>query len=182
MDAPTRLSYRCLGGTPEDPHEWWRISRSGRRPDERVEGRICKRKEPYTAPSACSSCPAYRGRRYDTSIATGLYPDGEPYALSSSEYAAWQRAMDLALEHDDFSGIARFEVRMEAGIGDQTLRRIGDPDALDRRAAYMRGYRKGRSRTDEDRARDAERARRYRKRHVTAPRAREASQECYRER
>lgn len=155
----------CLGGTREEPREWIRIRPGGVL--EHQAGRVCDRTEPRTSRPYCSPCPAYRGKRTDTTRATGLYPDGEPYALSVAEHAAYEVAIAAALEDDDFSLIAAWESRLAEGIGDQALRRIGDPDALERRAAYMREYRKAHP-VDPT---NAERQRRWRARHrnVNAP-------------
>lgn len=132
----------CLGGTKEQPREWIRIRAGGIL--EHHAGRVCDRTHHLTNRAYCSPCPAYRGRRTDTTIATGLWPDGEPYALSTGELAQYEAAMDAALD-DDFDLIAAWETRMAEGIGDRTLREIGDPGALERRASYMRAYRRGRN-------------------------------------
>lgn len=104
---------------------------------------------------ACSPCPAYRGIRSDTSPATGLWPDGTPYGLAAREHVEYEAALTAALEDDDFGPITAWETRLAEGIGDRTLRELGDPDALDRRAAYMRAYRQRRPGYDKSTARVA---------------------------
>lgn len=134
------VSYNCLGGTVEEPRKWHRLDPTGRRPDQELVGRWCKFTAPYTSPRTCSSCPAYRGVRYDGSPATGLTAAGDPYALSDAEYRRWQETQEYILETDDFQALDRFAMFVLEGIGDQALRRMGDPGALDRRAAYMRDW------------------------------------------
>lgn len=134
------VSYNCLGGTVEEPRTWYRLDPTGRRPDQELEGRWCKVTTPYTSPRTCSSCPAYRGRKFDGEVATGLTPAGEPYALSAAEYKRWQETSEYILETDDFLALDRFEAFVLEGIGDQALRRMGDPGALERRAEYMRRW------------------------------------------
>jgi len=131
----------CLGGSPEAPRGWVRLTVDGR--IEHHAGRVCNRTHPLTNRRFCSPCPAYRGIRTDSSTATGLYPDGTPYGLSAHEYDEYGAALVAMLEDDDPAPFAAWESRL-TGIGDRTLREIGDPDALDRRAAYMRDYRKRR--------------------------------------
>lgn len=154
----------CIAGTRQQPREWIRIRPGGVL--EHHEGRVCDRVKPMTSRSYCSPCPAYRGTRSDTTQATGLWPDGEPYALTPDELAQYETAIEAALEDDNFDLIAAWETRLTEGIGDQSLRLIGDPAALERRAAYMRAWRKGRP----DPTNAARQARfRARKRNVSAP-------------
>ena len=155
----------CLGGNPDEPREWIRLTVDGR--IELQAGRICNRTRPGTARAFCSPCPAYRGVKTDTTRATGLYPDGSPYALSIAEHEAYEVALAAAIDDDDFSAIGAWETRLAEGIGDQALRRIGDPDALERRAAYMRDYRRAHPGKDKSASRMARL--RARKSDVTAP-------------
>lgn len=165
--SPEASPIACLGGSREHPRQWVQLRADGT--VELHEGRICDRVHPLTNRRYCSPCPAYRGTRTDTSTATGLWPDGTPYALAAGDYELYERAATAALEDDDFSLFALFEARVSEGIGDQALRRIGDPDALERRANYMRVWRQGRPDST-----NADRQRRWRARHrnVTAPLAR----------
>lgn len=128
----------CIAGTVERPRQWVRFAAG--EPVE-MDGRWCDRKEPFTARAQCSSCPAYRGVRYDTSLATGVAPSGDPVGLTMSEYVDWRDAQEEALIDDDFSLIAAWQDRMLAGIGQRALRDIGDPDATDAWNKYMRTYR-----------------------------------------
>lgn len=165
----------CIAGTVESPKRWVRF-RAGE-PEEH-EGRWCDRTEPHTSRASCSSCPAYRGTRWDGTHATGIAPSGDLIALSAGEYDAWQKATELADEEDDFSLLRLFFAGIEGGVGERTMRDNGDPDAGDRWAAYMRGYRE-RMREDQlERQRETTRLRvqRHRERqrascNVSTPRA-----------
>ncbi len=153
----------CIAGTVSDPLPWVRLRADGT--IEQHVGRWCKRTADWTSKRQCSSCPAYRGNRLDGTTSTGIGPDGLPYGLRQAEHELYEAALEAALD-DDFSLIAAFETRLADGVGDQVLRKLGDPDALDRRAAYMRDYRKGRPDGT-----GAARQRRWRERHrnVNAP-------------
>lgn len=130
----------CLGGTREEPRDWVRISPDGE--ETPMTGRFaCNVVGPRTSRRKCSGCPAYRGIRRDGSTATGLAPDGTPYALRPAELEQYRAALEAALVDDDFDGIAAFEARMTEGIGDRTLLQLGDPGALDRLASRVRGWR-----------------------------------------
>lgn len=154
----------CLGGTPDEPRRWFRYQQGEAVP---MDGRHCTRTHPFTSRRVCSSCPAFRGTRSDGTLATGLFPSGEPYGLRPDEHEAYQAAVDAALFDDDFSLVGLFEARMLEGIGDKTLLRIGDPDALARRAEYARKYRKQRGNAP-DREATRERVRRLRARRKAA--------------
>lgn len=130
----------CIAGTVDNPKRWVRF-RAGE-PEEH-EGRWCDRIEPHTSRASCSSCPAYRGARWDGTHATGIAPNGDLIGLSAAEYDAWQKATELADEDDDFSLLRLFFAGIEGGVGERTMRDNGDPDAQDRWAGYMRSYRAG---------------------------------------
>jgi hypothetical protein len=127
----------CIAGTVEKPKKWIRFVASEA---VEVEGRWCDRTQPFTNRRACSSCPAYRGVRWDGSLATGVAPNGDPVGLSPQEYDAWQVAQDAALIDDDFGPIGLFADQM-TGIGVRSLARIGEPEAQATQARYMRGWR-----------------------------------------
>lgn len=150
----------CIAGSVERPRPWIRFA--GGEPQE-LEGRWCDRTEPYTNRRKCSSCPAYRGVRYDGSVATGCAPNGDPIGLTVPEYADWRDAQEEALLEDDFSLLASWQERMNGGLGERALRDIGDPDASDRWASYMRDYRdRNPEYVDRNREQSRERMRRYR--------------------
>lgn len=139
----------CLGGTPADPHPWVRLTADGA---ETIRGRICNRANPRTSPRKCASCPAFRGIRRDGTLATGMAPDGEYYGLTPEEHVQYEAAIE-ARDEDDWEPMTLFDQRMSREIeiiggkrvvthfGDRALRAIGDPDALERWAGYMREYR-----------------------------------------
>lgn len=128
----------CIGGTVEEPRPWIRFKSDQ---EERLDGRWCDRQQPFTSRRSCSSCPAYRGVRWDGTIATGIAPNGALVALTEDEYREYQAATEASFDGDD--GPWRiFISRLEEGIGERALREIGDPDAQAAHAAYMRDYRK----------------------------------------
>ena len=149
----------CIAGTVEKPLPWIRF-RGGEAVE--LDGRWCDRLQPYTNRRSCASCPAYRGVRWDGSVATGLAPNGDPIGLRPDEYAAWQAAQDAALIDDDFAPLGRFADRVAGGMGTQALARIGDPDALETLAVRVRDWR----------AANPDRARELTREHVRAYRAR----------
>lgn len=149
----------CIAGTVEKPLRWVRFTAG--EPVE-LEGRWCDRIQPFTNRVACSSCPAYRGTRYDGSEATGVAPSGDPIGLTVDEHERWQAAQDAALIEDDFSLLGAWQERMAGGPGERALRDIGDPDAAERWAGYIADWRKA----NPDRAKELNRA------HARAYRAR----------
>jgi hypothetical protein len=149
----------CLGGTYEHPKPWMRHWPDGR--VQRIDGRICTDKKrllnPHTSRRSCAGCPAFRGLRWDGTVANGLGTDNEtPVGLSIDESARYEEAMDAALIEDDYEPLFGWLSRQDrelvtnpdgthhviVGIGERGLRRIGDPGATERAAAYMREYRK----------------------------------------
>lgn len=140
----------CIAGTVEKPLHWVRF-RAGEAVE--LEGRICDRIQDFTSRRSCSSCPAYRGVRWDSSQATGVAPNGDPMGLTVDEYGRWTDAQEAALIEDDFAPMARFTDQMSGGMGLQSLARIGDPDALDTLAQRQR----------EQRAKDPEHAKELRR-------------------
>jgi hypothetical protein len=147
----------CLGGTRDEPRIWWRYNAAGE--FVRVEGRICqgnpkRYNNPHTSRRGCAECPAFRGLRWDERVKNGLAPDGSPVALSSAEHGRYQLAIEASWD-DDMEPLFAFERSMDreaiqrtdgtwqvkAGWGERTLLRIGDPDATERRAAYLRKWR-----------------------------------------
>lgn len=147
----------CLGGTPAQPLPWIRFRAGG--VEERIEGRWCERQQPFTSRQSCSSCPAYRGVRWDGTTATGLAPNGDLIALRADEYAQLVIAREKAFEDDDFSLLGALYARLEGAVGERTMRENGDPDAQDRWAAYMREYRARMDQEQRDRAREKTRQR-----------------------
>lgn len=131
----------CLGGTVEEPRIWWRLGEDGYI---RVEGRICDRESPRTSKTACWACVAYRG----PTVPPRPYfnPDGDPYAMSDLEHDRYDDAVEATFD-DDFGPLAmlldQIRARTEGAqaIGDQALRRIGDPDALARDVARHQAWR-----------------------------------------
>lgn len=149
----------CIAGSVERPRTWIRFA-SGEPVTQ--EGRWCDRLQPFTNRTSCASCPAYRGIRYDGSVATGVTPSGDPVGLTPSEHEAWQLAQDAMLIEDDFSRIGAWLDRMNASMGTQALARIGEPEALAVLADRVRDWRANHP----DRARELNRehARAYRQR------------------
>jgi hypothetical protein len=110
---------------------------------------------PRTSRRLCAECPAFRGLRYDGKVANGLNVLDDPIGLTLEEHERYEAAMDALNFDDDFGPLGLFLSRQErelvehsdgthhviAGIGEQGLRRIGDPDALDRHAERMRAWR-----------------------------------------
>lgn len=144
----------CLAGTVENPRPWMRYWKD--REPERFEGRICNRTNPRTNRNQCSVCPAFRGVRYDTVLATGLDVDDEPYGLSIEEHHEYQRALEAKFIDDASDPLAVFLSRMQLeatkdpltgrwqvthGIGARTLAMIGDPSGLAVQAAKSREWR-----------------------------------------
>lgn len=161
----------CIAGKQEDPREWIRFV--GGEPVPQY-GRPCTRTQWRTDRLACSSCPAFRGRRWDGTTATGLNVDGSPYGLTADEYQRWAAAMEVALIEDDFTQVARFEDSMMGEVGERTLRMIGDPEATERWAEYHRAYRRRMDDAQRERQREATRRRvarwRAKRRNVNTPR------------
>jgi hypothetical protein len=148
----------CLGGTRDEPRIWWRYNANG--DFVRVEGRICQNDakryaNPRTSRTKCAMCPAFRGVRANGTAANGCAPNGDPIGLSSAEHGRYQLALEAALD-DDMEPLFAFERSREReaiqrtdgtwhvvpGWGEATLLRMGDPDATERRAAYLREWRK----------------------------------------
>lgn len=161
----------CLAGTVDAPRRWVRFVAG--EPVE-LEGRHCTRQQPFTNRQQCSSCPAYRGIRYDGSQATGITPSGDPIGLSVDEHKRWEAAQEAQFIDDDTGPIVMWQERMAGGMGDRALRFIGDPDASDRWASYMRDYRARMTddQLDRQRAATRERVRRHRARNVSTALAR----------
>lgn len=170
----------CLGGTEKEPRLWVRYYPDGR--TDRVDGRICtgkRRANPHTSRRSCAACPAFRGLRWDGTVANGLGTDEmTPMGLTVDEWERYEAAlMSKEIDDDDeplWAWYSRQDRELKTnsdgthrvlvGIGERGLRKIGDPDAIDRynarqrewrsshpgsdrrgyrdRAAYMREYRK----------------------------------------
>lgn len=145
----------CIAGTVDSPRRWVRFAHGQ---PVRMEGRWCDRAQDFTSRRTCSSCPAYRGIDIFGQLVTGMAPNGEPLGLTADEYAAYEAAVEASFD-DDFSLMRAWFDRMDAGVGERALREHGDPDATDRWAAYMRGYRERMD--DEQRERDRDRRREY---------------------
>lgn len=126
----------CLGGTIENPLPWIRLFRDGR-PERQEYGRVCNRTESYTSRNACSGCVAYRGRRWDTTVATGIQFGEDPYALRPWEYDRYQAALEAQFD-DDYAPLNVFLDQMESGVGVRTLARNGSLDAEEVYRAYDR--------------------------------------------
>jgi hypothetical protein len=163
----------CLGGTPEKPRTWWRYVTASWDPNDMatgIHGRTCDREKEVTNRRFCSSCPAYRGRHWNgKDLLTGMTLDGGILALSDDER---ERFLDLWEESEDpftdqrVQAFRDYLVNGRTGAyGDETLRRIGDPDALARDAAKVR-ERRARSGRYRDYMRDYMRA--YRRRQAVS--------------
>ena len=147
----------CLGGTAEEPRVWVRYYSDGR--TEEVDGRICtgyRKASAHTSRRLCAACPAFRGLRWDGTVSNGLSVDGlTPFGLSRDEAARYEAAIEAQqFDGDDeplfvWYGRQDRELvtnsdgthRVFVGIGERGLRRIGDPDAVDRYAALRREWR-----------------------------------------
>jgi len=158
----------CIGGTPDAPNVWV-LFRGGK--EQKIDGRWCDRVQPYTNRRRCSACPAYRGIRWDGTVATGMAPNGDLVALGVDEYAEYQSATEASFDGDD-GPWHLFMARLEEGMGARALREIGDPDAQDRWSGYMRSYRARMSddQKERQRATTRDRVRRFRARNVSTPR------------
>jgi len=128
-------------------------------PDERVErtnGRVCSRTNPHTSRRGCAACPAFRGLRWDGTVADGLGTDHvSPFGLSLDEHSRYQQAVEQQVYDDETWLMDLWYSRQErelhqradgrhyitVGIGQRGLRAIGDPDVMDRDAARSREWR-----------------------------------------
>jgi len=181
----------CLGGTTKEPNTWFRYYPDGR--DERTDGRICNRvspREQRTSRVACSGCPAFRGLRWDGTVANGLGTDQmTPTGLTPDEHKRYQAALMANGIDEDPEPLWAWYRRQDrelvtnpdgthsvfVGPGERTLRRIGDPDALERYAARQRDRRSAHPGLDKRGHRDrAAYMQEYRKRNPTALALREA--------
>jgi len=176
----------CLGGTTKEPKTWFRYYPDGR--DERTDGRVCNRTEvwqQHTSRRSCSACPAFRGLRWDGTVANGLGTDQmTPMGLSPDEHKRYQAAIDAQQYDEDpellwaWYGRQDRELvtnpdgthRVNVGIGERGLRRIEDPDAVDRYNARQREWRAAHPGLDKRGHRDrAAYMREYRKRNPKSP-------------
>ena len=174
----------CLGGTAEEPKAWMRYF-----PDERVErinGRVCTGKRftnPHTSRSGCAACPAFRGLRWDGTVADGLGTDRmSPFGLSLDEHKRYQEAVDQQIYDDETWLMQLWYSRQErelhqrpdgrhyilTGIGHRGLLMIGDPDALDQHAATAREWRTSHPGADQRKRKRADYMRGYRLRKAGA--------------
>ena len=153
----------CIAGSVDRPAPWVRFIHGE---PVGLRGRICERVQPWTSKRACSSCPAFRGERWDTSIATGVAPDGEtPLGLTLDEFRAYADALERKLVDDDDVPFAAWSDRMAANVPVGLQRRahlLGDPDAQAVLAGRVRSWR----------AANPERARELNREHVRAYRER----------
>jgi len=140
----------CLGGTVEGhsasryadtgPLRWTRYYQDGR--VEEGVGRTCKRTAPWATAKTCSYCALFRGIDRYGKAHTGLNVNEEPTVLSDSEREMYEEAENAALDDDNFVPMDRFIRRMNGEVwGMRRLARLGDPDAAEEWAAWMRAYR-----------------------------------------
>lgn len=168
----------CLGGTTKEPRIWYRYYPDGR--DERTDGRVCNRTEPWqqhTSRRSCAACPAFRGLRWDGTVADGLGTDRlSPFGLSPDEHRRYQEAVEQQIYDDETWLMEVWYARQERelvtrpdgthqilpGIGQRGLRMVGDDDALERDAAKSRAWRQAHPGADQRKRKRAAYMRAYR--------------------
>jgi len=164
----------CIGGTVAVPRPWWRFHHGDEAAPERMWGRVCDRVKDRTNRRYCDSCPAYRGLAPDgVTVRNGAAPNGSAfYSMRDDEYRRWNDLLEAMLDDDEnMPAFVAYDEYLKGAsnvYGVDTLRRIGDPDAL---AAFAARVRARRNETAESRAAYNESQRRYRAAHQDHNRA-----------